>query len=388
MKFLPLILKNAFRKKTRTLLTIGSIVLPLLVICLLGTFLRALDRPDPAVTRGMFRLVTRHKVSLANFLPHAYLDKIRKLPGVVAATELDWFGGKYGDGSAKTIFSRFAVEPEAFFQVFDDAVILSGSPADWYADRAGCIVGKNIADKFGWKIGDKIVLRGDIWPVTLELNVRAIYQIPDGNAASLHFNRKYLEEASPQFGSTLGMVWTKARDGKAATSLIDTIDGIFENSSYPTKTETEKAFQMSFMSLVGNVKLLVTSIGVIIVFVILLIAANTMAMAARERVTEIAVMRTLGFPKGTILGLILGESVLVAVFGGLFGIAVFTLIEPAIKGGLMTTPLGTFASGFSLYPGILLLAFLVAVGVGLVAGVVPAVRSAQRSIVDGLRQVG
>jgi putative ABC transport system permease protein len=113
-----------------------------------------------------------------------------------------------------------------------------------------------------------------------------------------------------------------------------------------------------------------------------------MAMAARERVTEIAVMRTLGFPKGTILGLILGESVLVAVFGGLFGIAVFTLIEPAIKGGLMTTPLGTFASGFSLYPGILLLAFLVAVGVGLVAGVVPAVRSAQRSIVDGLRQVG
>src|ERR1017187_9976522 len=147
MKFLPLILKNAFRKKTRTLLTIGSIVLPLLVICLLGTFLRALDRPDPAVTRGMFRLVTRHKVSLANFLPHAYLDKIRKLPGVVAATaldwvgreeggvgaatELDWFGGKYGDGSAKTIFSRFAVEPEAFFQVLDDAVILSGSPADW-----------------------------------------------------------------------------------------------------------------------------------------------------------------------------------------------------------------------------------------------------------------
>jgi putative ABC transport system permease protein len=387
MKFLPLILKNAFRKKTRTLLTIGSIVLPLLVICVMGTFLRALDRPDPAATRGMFRLVTRHKVSLSNFLPHAYLDKIRQLPGVVAATELDWFGGKYGDGSAKTSFSRFAVEPEAFFQVFDDAVILSGSRADWYVDRAGCIVGKNVADKFGWKTGDKIVLRGDIWPVTLELNVRAIYQLPDGNAASLHFNRKYLEEASPQFGSTLGMVWTKARDAKAATSLIDTIDGMFENSSYPTKTETEKAFQMSFMSLIGNVKLLVTSIGVIIVFVILLIAANTMAMAARERVTEIAVMRTLGYQKGTILGLILGESVLVGVFGGLFGIAVFTLIEPTIKRGLMTTPLGTFAAGFSLYPGILLFAFLVAVGAGLLAGVVPAIRSAQRSIVDGLRQV-
>ena len=387
MKFLPLILKNAFRKKTRTLLTIGSIVLPLLVICVMGTFLRALDRPDPAATRGMFRLVTRHKVSLSNFLPHAYLDKIRRFPGVVAATELDWFGGKYGDGSAKTIFSRFAVEPEAFFQVFDDAVIQSGSPADWYADRAGCIVGANLAEKLHLKVGDKVVLLGDIWPVTLELNVRAIYQLPDGNAASLHFNRKYLEEASPRFGSTLGMVWIKARDGKAATALIDTIDGMFENSPYPTKTETEKAFQMSFMSLVGNVKLLVTSIGVIIVAVILLIAANTMAMAARERVTEIAVLRTLGYQRGTILGLILGESVLVAVFGGLLGIAVFSLIEPAIKRGIMTTPLGTFASGFNLDPGILLLAFLLAVGVGLLAGVVPAIRSAQRSITDGLRQV-
>jgi len=387
MKFLPLILKNAFRKKTRTLLTIGSIVLPLLVICVMGTFLRALDRPDPAATRGMFRLVTRHKVSLSNFLPHAYLDKIRRLPGVVAATELDWFGGKYGDGSAKTIFSRFAVEPEAFFQVFDDAVIQSGSAADWYADRAGCIVGANLAEKLHLRVGDKVVLLGDIWPVTLELNVRAIYQLPDGNASSLHFNRKYLEEASPRFGSTLGMVWIKAQDGKAATSLIDTIDGMFENSPYPTKTETEKAFQMSFMSLVGNVKLLVTSIGVIIVAVILLIAANTMAMAARERVTEIAVLRTLGYQRRTILGLILGESVLVSVFGGLVGVAVFSLIEPTIRRGIMTTPLGTFASGFNLYPGVLLFAFLVAVGVGLLAGVVPAITSAQRSITDGLRQV-
>lgn len=387
MKFLPLVLKNAFRKKTRTLLTVGSIVLPLLVICLLGTFLRALDRPDPGATRGMFRLVTRHKVSLANFLPHAYLDKVRQLPGVVAATELDWFGGKYGDGGVKTIFSRFAVEPEAFFQVFDDAAILAGSKTDWYADRAGCIVGDNLAAKLGLKVGDKVVLRGDIWPVTLELNVRAIYQIPDGSGASLHFNRKYLEEASPRFGSTLGMIWTKAKDARAATSLIDTIDRMFENSSYPTKTETEKAFQMSFMSLVGNVKMLVTSIGIIIIFVILLIAANTMAMAARERVTEIAVMRTLGFSKGAILEMILLESVLVAVLGGLLGVAVFMVIEPTIKRGLMTTPLGTFAAGFSLYPGILLFAFLVTVGIGLVAGVVPAVRSSQRSIVDGLREV-
>ena len=302
MKFLPLVLKNVFRKKTRTALTIASIVLPLLVINLMGTFLRALDRPDPGATRGMFRTVTRHKVSLGNPLPVAYFEKIRQLPGVVAATKFTWFGGKYVDQSAKNFFPRFAVEPETFLQVFDDAKIVAGSKEEWLADRTGAVVGDNLVKKFGWKLGDKVVLVGDIFPVTLELTVRGIFQLPDGNAMSVFFNRKYLEEALPSVAGQVGTVWVKAADGPAAERLTREIDAMFENAAAPTKTESEKAFQMGFVQMLGNVKLLINGIATIIVFVIFLIAANTMAMAARERVTEIAVLRTLGFEKSTILG--------------------------------------------------------------------------------------
>ncbi|MGZ5381949.1 MAG: ABC transporter permease, partial [Thermoanaerobaculia bacterium] len=161
-----------------------------------------------------------------------------------------------------------------------------------------------------------------------------------------------------------------------------------ENSDRPTRTETEKEMQNGFVSMLGNVKLLVTSIGTIIVCVILLIAANTMAMTARERVTEIAVLRTLGFPKGTILGLILGESVLLSLFGGLLGVGLFVLAFPGFRQGLLYSPMGGFAGGMRLFPEVVVTGFAVAVLVGLLAGLVPAIRSAQRSIPDGLRQVG
>ena len=297
MKFLPLILKNVFRKKARAILTIGSIILPLLVICLMGTFLRLLDRPDPAETRGMFRIVTRHKVGLASPLPVSYGEKIRQLDGTLAVTKFNWFGGKYIDNSARNFFARFAVEPETLVQVFDDATITQGSATDWFNDRAGSLVGEDLMKKFGWRIGDQVVLIGDIYPVTLELTIRAVYTLPDEDSDALFFNREYLEEALPSFQGNVGTIWTKCRDGTTATRLSDEIDQMFENSPYPTKTETEKAFQMGFVSMLGNVKLLITSLGTIVVFVILLIAANTMALSARERVREIALLRPLGFSR-------------------------------------------------------------------------------------------
>jgi putative ABC transport system permease protein len=386
VKFFPLVFKNVFRKRTRTALTIASIVLPLLVINLMGTFLRALDRPDPAATRGMFRIVTRHKVSLSNPLPVAYFEKIRSLPGVVAATKFTWFGGTYVDPSAKNFFPRFAVEPETFLQVFDDARIVAGSKEDWLGDRAGAVVGENLVKKFGWKLGDKVVLVGDIYPVTLELTIRGIYQLPDGNATSIFFNRKYLEEALPSVAGDVGTIWVKAANGPAAERLTREIDAMFENASAPTKTESEKAFQMGFVQMLGNVKLLINGIATIIVFVILLIAANTMAMAARERVTEIAVLRTLGFGKPAILGMVLGESLLLALIGGVLGILLFVLAEPALKAGLMQSPMSGFAASFGLFPEVLGVGLFITVSIGLVAGLVPALRSARRPIVEGLRQ--
>ncbi|HQR46224.1 MAG TPA: ABC transporter permease [Thermoanaerobaculia bacterium] len=194
MRFLPLVLKNILRKRTRTALTVASVVLPLLVICLLATFVRALERPDPALTRGMFRLVTRHRVSLAVPIPVTYADRVARLPGVAAATKFTWFGGTYVDKSAKNFFPRFAVEPETFLRVFDDATVLEGSNEEWLKDRAGCVVGINSFRRYGWKLGQKIAIAGDIYPVNLELTIRGVFDLPEkGTARAIFFNRKYLE---------------------------------------------------------------------------------------------------------------------------------------------------------------------------------------------------
>ncbi|MFI5180509.1 MAG: ABC transporter permease [Thermoanaerobaculia bacterium] len=387
MRFLPLVLKNVLRKKTRTALTVASIVLPLLVICLMGTFLRALDAPGSGATRGMFRLVVRHKVSLTNMLPKAYEEKIRQLPGVVAATDFNWFGGKYRDGGARNVFVRFSVEPESFLAVFDDAEIVAGSVKEWLSDRTGALVGTNLAAKYGWKLGDRVVLVGDIFPMNLELTIRAFYTLQTGSSATLFFDRKYIDEAFPSFKGQVFTVWIKAKDAAVAARLPKEIDALFENSPYPTKTETEKEFQNGFVSMLGNVKLLMTSIGAVIVLVTLLIAGNTMAMTARERITEIAVLRTLGYPRPLILGMILGESLVIALFGGLLGVLLFVAAEPSLKRQLMMTPMSSLAALMHADPAILAFAFTIAVGVGLVAGIVPAVRSSTRSIAEGLRQV-
>ncbi len=242
--------------------------------------------------------------------------------------------------------------------------------------------------KFGWRIGDQIVLVGDIYPVTLQLTIRAVYQLPDGDSDALFFNREYLEESLPSFQGKVGTIWTKCRDGAAATRLSDEIDQMFENSPYPTKTETEKAFQMGFVSMLGNVKLLITSLGTIVVFVILLIAANTMALSARERIREIAVLRTLGFSRVTILMLTLGESLMLALFGGILGLGLFVVGFRPLKASLINTPLSGFATAMTLFPEVLLLGLVITIFAGLFSGLVPAIQASQRPITEGLRHIG
>lgn len=385
MKFLPLVLKNLLRKKTRSFLTIASILLPLFVICIMGTMLRTLDS-DPTGGRGMFRLIVRHKVSITNWLPAAYFEKIRQIPGVIEVVKMQWFGGEYIDHSPKNQFARFSCDPETLLKVFDEAKIVQGSAQDWINDRSGAMVGEVLMKKYGWRLGQKIPFKGDIYPIPLELTIRAVFKAPD--ETGIYFDHRVIEEALPRVKGYVGWYWIKTDSPESAARVTRVIDEMFENSPYPTKTETEKEMQNEFISMLGNVKLLVTSIGTIIVLVILLIAANTMAMSARERVTEIAVFRTLGFPKPTILGLILGESVALSLFGGFLGVGLFVLFFPGFRQGLQNSPMGGFAAGMKLFPEILLLAFGVTVFVGLVAGLVPAIRAAQRSIPDGLRQVG
>jgi putative ABC transport system permease protein len=386
MKFFPFVVKNLFRKKTRSLLTLGSILLPLFVICILGTLLAALET-DPSGGRAMWRLITRHKVSITNWLVDGHTARIRQLPGVAEVVRMQWFGGQYVDQSAFNNFARFSTQdPEALLRVFDEAKIVAGSGGEWANDRAGVLVGRLLMKKYGWKLGQKITLKGDIYPVNPELTIRAVFEGPD--ESGVYFHHAYLEEAIPRVKGFVGWFWIKADSAQSAGRLPRQVDDLFENGSYPTRTETEKEFQNTWVSMLGNVKFLLTSISVIIAFVILLIAGNTMAMAARERVTEIAVLRTLGYQKGTILGLILGESLLLSAVGGVLGLGVFISFFPGFKRALLYSPMAGFAAGMKIFPSVLIAGFAVTLLVGLFAGLVPAVRSSQRSITDGLRQVG
>ncbi len=385
MKFFPYVFKSLFRKKTRSLLTLGSILLPLFVVCLFGTLIRTLDRP--ASGAGMYRIVVRHKVSLSNWIPESYRARIQTLPGIEEMTVWCWFGGKYVDYAPKNFFARFGVEPEKLLRVFDEAKIVEGSAQDWFQDRSGAMVGTELVKRYGWKLGQKVVLTGDIYPVNLELTIRAIFDAPPGQNAALFFNWAYVEEALPRVKGRIGTFYIRTKDAEAVARLPKQIDDLFDNTDAPTKTETEKDFQNGFVQMLGNVKLMLNGISSVIVFVILLIAANTMSMSARERVNEIAVLRTLGFQRPVILALIVGESLLLALLGGLLGLGLFTLGFKGFKAALMNTPMSGFAAGMTVYPSVLAVGFAIAVFVGLFAGIVPAVGAARRSITDGLRRV-
>jgi putative ABC transport system permease protein len=382
MRFLPLVLKNLLRKKTRSGLTIGSILLPFFVICLLGTFVAMLDA-DPSMGRGMFRIAVRHRVSFANVLPASHLEKIRRLEGVKAAMPFNWFGGRYVDFSAFHVFQRFAVDPVVFFDIFDASAVSEGSAEAWRSDRSGLLVGELLMKKYDWRLGQKITLTGDIWPGVYTFTIRAVYR---GNSeASVFFDQKVIDEAIPARAGLYTMIWLKAVDAAAARDLIPRINALFENSPWPVRAETEKEFQNNYLALLGNVKLFFRSLTAVIASVVLLIAANTMAMAARERVTELAVLRAIGFPKGTIFGLLLGESALLAIFGAAAGLGIYLALFSKLRAVVLYSPLAGLASALRIYPQVLAAAFCVTVLVGILAGLVPAIRSVQRSIADGLR---
>jgi putative ABC transport system permease protein len=231
-----------------------------------------------------------------------------------------------------------------------------------------------------------VPISGDIYPVHLEPTIRAVYAGPD--ETGLYMHHAYVEEALPRVKGWVGWYWIKADSPEAVARLPKMIDAMFENSPHPTRSETEKEFQNGFVSMLGNVKAFLTFLSAIIVVVILLIAANTMAMAARERVTEIAVLRTLGFGKGRILALILAEAVTLSLFGAVFGVLIFVFFFPGFRAGVLNSPMGFYAAGMRVFPDVVGFAFGITVVIGILAGLVPAIRSAQRSIPDGLRQVG
>jgi putative ABC transport system permease protein len=374
--------KNAFRNKRRSILTVASIGVSLLLLTFMMTLWHGfyIDKGSAESTR---RLVTRHRVSLSNFLPAFYREKIRAVPGVVAVVPNSWFGGLYKDNKPENFFAQFATDPDEFPKVFPEMQIPPDQLAAWQRDRAGVIVNDELVKKFGWKLGDRIVLQGTIYPVNLELTIRGIYHWPTTNQ-TVYFNGKYLEEAVSFFKGEAGTFGIMAATPEDVSKVASTVDDMFRNSPQPTKTESEKAFGLSFVNMLGNVKAFILSICVAVVFTTLLVSANTMAMSIRERTREVAVLKTLGFQRGTILGLFVGEAMSLSVIGGLFGCSFAWMLLTVMK----NSPMGFFLAQMTISGGTLVVAILVAALVGFLSSVIPSYNAASVEIVEGLRHIG
>ncbi len=373
--------KSAFRNKRRSLLTVASIAFSLLLLgimlCVWRSFYIDKGAPDSAL-----RIMTRHKVSLANFLPIYYRDKIRTVPGVVHVVPMTWFGGKYKDDKPENYFAEFATDPDEYFDVAADKIMPADQLAAWKRDRAGCVADVELAKKHHWKIGDHIILQGSIFPATLDLTLRGIYAIDPPNSA-LYFHAKYLEESVDWFKDSAGFYFTRVDTAENMPRAAHAIDEMFHGTPVPTKSESEQAFKLDFINTLGSVKAFILGICGAVVFTTLLVCANTMAMSIRERTREVAVLRTLGFTRGSILKLLLGESIAISLIGGLVGVtfatgAVFFLARPGI--GLPVSLHMTAATAVV----VMLVAFLV----GLVSGLIPSYRASNLGIVDALRYIG
>jgi putative ABC transport system permease protein len=377
------VVRNTFRNKRRSILTLLSIGFSLLLLTLMAsiwrTFYIDVGAPDSAK-----RVITRDRVSLAFFLPAYYRDKIRSLPGVVAVAPMTWFGGRYKDDRPENFFAQLATDPDEYMKVASDKIIPPEQIVAWQRDRAGALVDVTLADKYGWKIGDKITLLGTIFPVNPELTIRGIYhRDPPQNA--LYFNAKYLEEAVPWFKGQAGWYSAQLANPDDVARVSGEIDDMFRNSPEQTKTESEKAFQLSFVATLGNVKAFILGICGAVVFAILLVSANTMAMSVRSRTREIAVLKTLGFTRQRVLSLFVFEAVALAVAGGFLGILGATgliqlLTHSSIAIGIpidMKVKLPTMG-----------LCLLVAATVGFLSGYIPAYGASRVNIVEGLRHIG
>lgn len=376
--------KNAFRNKRRSTLTVLSMAFSLLLLTFLMCIWYAFYI-DQGSAESAQRLIVRHKVSLANFIPGYYRDKIRTIPGVIHVVQVNWFQGIYRDPKPENFFARFGTDPEEFFDTYKELSIPPDQLAAWQKDRAGAVADVALAKKYGWKIGDRIVITGDIYPIKLELTLRGIFTSTQPNNA-LYFNWKYVEE---------GLAFAKGRAGTFGI-LVDSpqdvdrvahaVDAMFANAPEPTKTETEKAFQLGFINMLGNVKLFILVISLAAVFTILLVSGNTMAMSIRERTREVAVLKTVGFRRETILGLFVGEAVAISLLGGIVGAGIVLPLLAAMTHAPQGGPL--FLVAMREWKFVAPVACAVAAVAGLLSSAIPAYTASQKSIVEGLRHIG
>jgi putative ABC transport system permease protein len=379
VRFLPLLLANFRRKRVRTALSVASFAVALFLFGIL-TAIRAGFRQGIDVA-GADRLVVIGRTSIIQPLPMAYKDRLERVPGVRDVTYASWFGGIYQ--TERNFFPQFAVHPTTYRAMFPELLFDEAQWRDFLADRQGCVAGAKLAKRFGWRLGDRIPLRGTIFGGSWELNLRAIYhgRRPQDDETQFWLHSDYLYEKGPEYWRGLvGWYWVRVTDPAEAPRVAKAIDEAFSNSPWETRTQTEKAFAVSWMQQLGNVEFLILAVGWIVFLTLLLVTGNTMAIAVRERTGELAVLKAVGYSDRFVLGLVLAEALLIAAVGGTLGLVVARglVSEGDLTQGLLLLYLTPASLGVGA-------AF--ALGTGLLAGLLPALGAMRLSVVDALRRV-
>jgi putative ABC transport system permease protein len=381
MKYLPLIWRNLLRRKVRTIFTLASVFIAFVLYGFLMVVQNAFSMGVDVA--GADRLVLMHKVSLIQLLPISYADKIRSTQGVAHVGYSTWFGGTYQDKANQ--FAVMAVDND-YFQLYPEARVPADQVKTWLADRQGAIVGRASADKYGWKVGDKVPIQATIWVPkqgnTWFFNVDGIYDAEKGfDTTNFFFHYEYLDENRRGAYGQVGWYVLRIDDPSHAAEIGARLDAQFANSSAETKTSTEKQFLQGFVNQVGNIKAIIVSILAAVLFTLfLLVLANTMAQSVRERTSELAVLKTLGFSNGLVLGLVLVESMFLALLGGGLGLAITYF---AVEGGSFNN---AFLPVFIMRSRDIVIGLLLCCALGIVAGAWPATTAMRLRITDALRR--
>jgi putative ABC transport system permease protein len=378
MKFMRLIWVNLLRNKRRTVLTILSVTVALFLFATLRSVVTALDAVGEVGSEA--RLITRSATGITFALPQSYYERLRAQEGVRSVSWANWFGGVYID--ERNFFAQFAIDPESYLAMYPEMAIPEDQKQAFLADRTAALVGSGLMERFGWSLGQNVTLQGTIFPGDWEFAIRAVYVPDDPSFGDQMFFFHYDNLYEGVNGNIIpGWYVVQLEDPVAAPTVIDRIDRMFENSSNPTKTETEKAFNTGFVTMWGNIGFLVRAIGTAVFFAILLVAANTMMMAGRERIGENAVLKTLGFQDALLFRLVLVESIFITVLGG--GLGVFgskMLFGP-------NNFVNAFIPGFEVEWSTVILGLVMATALGIVSGIVPGWQAMRLPVIQALRRV-
>jgi putative ABC transport system permease protein len=399
MKYLHYIFRNARRNPIRSMLTIASTSSCLFLMMILLSFFEINSEVNTS-TRIYNRIATLNANGFAGMIPIAAVAEVARMPGVVAATPFNWIGGKYKEETVP--FAQFGVDPDSIFKIMDEFIVPADQLKAFQENRDGCVIGRKLANDWNLKVGDSMPIKGDAYPVDLNLTVRGIYDGPTNRDLRMCLVRwDYFDEslkrvvmsssaggalapASARVTGNAGMIFTKCKSADDMPKLCKQIDEAFRNSDFPTRTQTEEAFGKMFAEMMGDLQGMIRWIGIAVIISLLCVAGNAMAMSMRERTSEVAVLKAIGFGKTLILGMVLTEAVVVSGIGGVIGSLGSKFLCDIFD---LSKYSGGFLPFFFVPWNVAGLGMAVALAIGLLSGILPAFRAANLSVIDGLRRV-